>query len=207
MRRQVAMAVWITFIVSVVWLLPSAGSAQTINACVAKNGNVRIVDTSASCHPQESFVQWNSGLRVYDNNGVVIGPLMSIAAVTFYVDGNGYSAAVGPHGWVPSQVSFYFFNDTCTGDRYVIRSISTAAPPALPVYFFKSLQVFETAPGHYTGFYQVDPPVMRVLPDDPLWRWDPPSSSCLAVSGSGTYWLTGHSSVELPEHPAPFTIR
>ena len=212
MRRQVAMAAWITFIVSVVLLLPSTGSAQTINACVSKNGSIRIVTDGAPCPRQDTPLQWNSGLRVYDADGVEIGPLMSIAAVTFFIDGKGYSAGVGPNGWVESQSSFYFFNDACSGDRYVMRSGGfSPIPPPLPLStpFFMSLQVLGT-----TGYYQngefvkvVQPPA----PADPiLWRWDPQTSSCVAIgpyASEYTYWLGAHSTVELPVHPAPFTIR
>lgn len=205
MRRPVAMAAWIAFIISVVLLLPSTGSAQTINACVAKNGNVRIVAAGTSCHPQESLVRWNSGLRVYDADGVEIGPLSGIAAVTFYVDDKGYSAGVGPDGWMPSTTSFFYFSSACTGDRYVMRG--TVEPPLLPKYFFTSLQVVEEPAGHYFGLYQVDPPVMRTLPAEPVWRWDVPSAACVPYAATGTYWFSGFAAVELPVHPAPFTIR
>jgi hypothetical protein len=198
------MAAWITFIVSVVLLLPSTGSAQTINACVSKNGSIRIVTDGAPCPRQDTPLQWNSGLRVYDADDVEIGPLMSIAAVTFFIDGKGYSAAVGPNGWVESQSSFYFFNDACSGDRYVLRAVSSYAPPALPEYFFTSLQVIGT-----TGYYQdgslvdltLDPEVVSV------WRWDVPSASCVPFYGNGRYWFGGHATITLPAHPAPFTIR
>jgi len=43
MRRQVVTAVWVLFVVSALLLLPSTSSAQTINACVSKNGTIRIV--------------------------------------------------------------------------------------------------------------------------------------------------------------------
>jgi hypothetical protein len=208
MRRSVVTAAVVAFIVSVL-LLPSMGSAQTINACVKQNGTIRIVAAGSSCERGDTPLLWNSGLRVYDANGVEIGPLSGVTAVMFYMDGQGYSAGVGPGGWIQSQTTFYYFDAACDSDRYVLRSTSTSAPPPLQTTFFTSLQVLQTTPGYYTGFYQVDPPVQRTLVSGvtSVWRRDMPSASCVPFNAAGTYWFSGHATVELPAHPAPFTIR
>ena len=212
MRRHVMAVGWIVVIVSTVLLLPSTSSAQTINACVSKNGTIRIVAAGAPCPDKETPLQWNAGLRVYDANGAEIGPLVGTSGVTFSIDGKGYVATVGPDGWTQSQSSFYFLDSACSGDRYVTRSGGFSPVPAplpLPTPFFASLQVLGT-----TGYYQNGVFVKAVLPPAPadpaLWRWDPQTSSCVAIgpyASEYTYWLGAHSTVELPVHPAPFTIR
>jgi len=189
-------------------LLPSMSSAQTINACVSKNGSVRIVTDGSPCRHPDTPLMWNAGLRVYDANGAEIGPLSGVTAVTFYVDGKGYSAPVGPGGWVETQATFYFLNDQCSGRPYVLRSVSSdpAAPPPLPlpVYFFTSLQVADDL-----GFYQDGNYLKKILTMGTIevWRWDPATASCLAFDAQGTYWFGSHAAITLPTHPAPFTIR
>ena len=214
MRRQVVTAVWVLFVVSAVLLLPSTSSAQTINACVSKNGTIRIVAAGEPCPRGDTPLLWNSGLRVYDADGVEIGPLMSAAAVTFYVDGQGYSAAVGPgpEGWVQSQTTYHYLDSSCTGDRYAMRSSAVgSAPPEPPppsLFFFISLQVAGNM-----GYYQIERPTLVVVPPGAggVWRSDFITGGCVELintqSANYNYWLGRYSSVELPNHPAPFTIR
>jgi hypothetical protein len=189
-------------------LLPSTSSAQTINACVGKNGSVRIVTDGSPCRYPDTPLMWNAGLRVYDADGVEIGPLSGIGNVTFFVDGKGYAAPVGPNGWVATQGTFYFLNDQCSGRPYVLRSVSSdpaaPPPPPLPAYFFTSLQVADDL-----GFYQDGNYLKKVLTMGiiEVWRWDLATASCLAFDAQGTYWFGSHAAITLPSHPAPFTIR
>jgi hypothetical protein len=151
---------------------------------------------------------------VYDADGVEIGPLVSGAAVTFYLGDQGFSAAVGPgpEGWVQSQTTFYYLNDSCTGDRYAMRSGAVgSAPPEPPppsLFFFISLQVAGNM-----GYYQIERPTLVVVPPGAggVWRSDFITGGCVELintqSANFNYWLGRYSSVELPNHPAPFTIR
>ena len=214
MRRQVVTALWVLFVVSAVLLLPSTSSAQTINACVSKNGTIRIVAAGAPCPRGDTPLLWNSGVRVYDADGVEIGPLVSGAAVSFYLGDQGFSAAVGPgpEGWVQSQSTFYYLNDSCTGDRYATRSGAYgSAPPEPPppsLFFFISLQVVGNM-----GYYQIERPTLVVVPPSvpTLWRYDFITGACTEQRNTSSedfyQWLGRFSSVELPNHPAPFTIR
>jgi hypothetical protein len=208
------MAAWVLFVVSAVLLLPSTSSAQTINACVGKNGTIRIVAAGEPCPRGDTPLMWNRGLRVYDADGVEIGPLMSAAAVTFYLDDQGFSAAVGPgpEGWVQSQTTYYYLNSSCTGDRYALRSSGYGSAPAEPpppsLFFFISLQVAGNM-----GYYQIERPTLVVVPPSvpTVWRNDFMTGACTEQRNTASdnlyYWLGRYSSVELPFHPGPFTIR
>src|SRR5215471_14523244 len=62
-RRSVVIAcVTIVAVVLLIVLVPSvsAGGSGVLNACVnSGNGMMRLVDSSAACHANESFVEWN----------------------------------------------------------------------------------------------------------------------------------------------------
>jgi len=206
MRRQIAIAMWVTLFVSVALLLPSTGSAQTINACVSKNGMIRIVAAGAPCPNGDVPLRWNGGFRVYDANSVEIGPLMGIQTVLLSVGDEYYTAPVGPSGWVESQVTFYFFDDECSGAPYLYRGMSQPLP--IQTTFIKSLQVVGT-----TGYYQDGMFVTKELTsgEDPeVWFRNVATGMCdpfLPSTGTHTYWFGSHGAVALPSHPAPFTMR
>src|SRR5215469_7581113 len=62
MRSVVIACMTIVAVVLLIVLVPSvsAGGSGVLDACVnGGNGMMRLVDSSATCHANESFVEWN----------------------------------------------------------------------------------------------------------------------------------------------------
>ena len=145
---------------------------------------------------------------VYDANDAVVGQLRGTSTVTFEVGGQSYAAAVGPDGWIPSKVTLDFFDAACADGPYSLRSFETtgsaAEPEPLPRDFFYSLSTVGAVGYHTTGQY-----ISRVLSTDvpSVWYRDAVQAPCTALALTGAAWFDAVGVVQLPAHPAPFTIR
>src|SRR5215472_9393222 len=127
-RRSVVIAcVTIVAVVLLIVLVPSvsAGGSGVLNACVnSGNGMMRLVDSSAACHANESFVEWNiEGPQGPQGPQGVQGPQGP----------PGASAGGPPFVWVCTPANFPNSAGSPRADIYVFNGGSTIANVAVNI--------------------------------------------------------------------------
>jgi len=130
-RRSVVIAcVTIVAVVLLIVLVPSvsAGGSGVLNACVnSGNGMMRLVDSSAACHANESFVEWNiQGPQGPQGPAGPQGPQGPQGPP-------GSSAGGPPFVWVCTPAFFPQAAGSPRADVYVFNASSTAANVAVNI--------------------------------------------------------------------------
>jgi len=130
MRSVVIACVTIVAVVLLIVLAPSvsAGGSGVLDACVnGGNGMMRLVDSSAACHANESFVEWNiQGPQGAQGPAGPQGPQGPQGPP-------GSSAGGPPFVWVCTPASFPNTAGNPRADVYVFNGGSTTANVAVNI--------------------------------------------------------------------------
>jgi hypothetical protein len=120
-------------VVAACLLAATTAEAQTTNACVMKNGLMKVVDDESDCGPQETPISLGQPqpavetARVFDGEGREIGIFVGAqnpAAWRVLLTDLGVIAPISPHGMRPNHPAIrnpdiIFGLANCEGPRYV----------------------------------------------------------------------------------------